>query len=612
MARTTDRSTTTTEAPIDGASGIAPGRRTLTQRLARRARTDGEVTPGADDAIDRAAASSGAPLRDDLRDRFEGALGADLSAVRVHTGGESAQAAGAVGANAYAVGNDIHFGAGQYRPDDPFGVHLIAHEVAHTQQQGAGVPHRQHQLEVSQPGDPAEAEADRVADALVAGTPVAVGGGAAPRIARDPSSAKADLAVKTVTAQPGRVAIQRDPLHVKVQVENKGAGTAGQHAVDVLFRDDKGKVVKGSETDPTEMIWWKAVASVAPGEKREVEFNAVSPSRMVGMGVQTIGANVRGKDMNDSNPANDTGWGPEVNVVDFNGNGLPDPALGYTAEAKAEMKQIDGDKLPYEGKEQWKSSEILAKWGQVDNDAKTDTDDLRCGPTTALAGFILDGPAVVYGSMHWLNNRSAEKIQTIEDKGTPDQKKQIPELRAARSALNALFPEFLPAAQAATYGSLSRLAHLMKVLGTTSKEDVATGSDMNSFTALGRATHEMNQMVRSKDELISLIDKLEKNARYSLTVDTDLRPAERKAGLKMTDFNHWVMIAKVGTRGRVILYDPYPRAGKQYIFMDEDPAAFWEYFSNDDHGDKVWRGCWIANKSGDVTPFKLPGLTEGT
>lgn len=118
-------------------------------------------------------------------------------------------------------------------------------------------------------------------------------------------------------------------------------------------------------------------------------------------------------------------------------------------------------------------------------------------------------------------------------------------------------------------------------------------------------------MVRSKDELTGLISSLEKNARYSLTCDTDLRPGERKAGLQMEDMNHWIMIAKVGSQARVILYDPYPHKGKQYIYMDQDADAFWEYFQNDDNGQKVWRGCWIANKSGDVTPFKIGGLTDG-
>lgn len=109
-----------------------------------------------------------------LRERFEGSLGADLGAVRLHTGDASAEAAGALEARAFATGQDIHFGAGQYRPDDPFGQHLIAHEVAHTVQQAGTSPSPQAKLDVSQPSDPAEQEADRAADAMVAGEPASV------------------------------------------------------------------------------------------------------------------------------------------------------------------------------------------------------------------------------------------------------------------------------------------------------------------------------------------------------------------------------------------------------------------------------------------------------
>ncbi|MBK7078795.1 MAG: DUF4157 domain-containing protein [Myxococcales bacterium] len=135
------------------------------------------VMAGAEAAVDRAASSSGAPLPTHIQRQFEGSLGADLSSVRVHTGGESQEAAHAVGAKAYTVGNDIHFAAGRYQPDDPFGMHLLAHEVAHTVQQSGGAQRRQNKLEVSTPQDSAEHEADLAADAMVRGEAATVSGG---------------------------------------------------------------------------------------------------------------------------------------------------------------------------------------------------------------------------------------------------------------------------------------------------------------------------------------------------------------------------------------------------------------------------------------------------
>jgi hypothetical protein len=123
-----------------------------------------------------------------MRQKFEGSLGADLSAVRVHTGSQSADAAESVGARAYTVEKDIHFGAGQFDPSSRDGEHLIAHEVAHTmQQQPAASSSLQPKLEVSQPGDAAEIEADRVADSLVENRPVAPPSATAQGISRDPT-----------------------------------------------------------------------------------------------------------------------------------------------------------------------------------------------------------------------------------------------------------------------------------------------------------------------------------------------------------------------------------------------------------------------------------------
>lgn len=144
-------------------------------RAQRAVRDDNGVAPDAADAVDRAARSTGSPLPTAIQRQFERSLGADLSAVRVHTAPGSQAAAHALGAKAYTVGQDVHFGTGTYAPDDPFGMHLLAHEVAHTVQQAGGAPTRQYKLEVSAPHDAAEHEADRAADAMVRGVPATIG-----------------------------------------------------------------------------------------------------------------------------------------------------------------------------------------------------------------------------------------------------------------------------------------------------------------------------------------------------------------------------------------------------------------------------------------------------
>jgi hypothetical protein len=83
----------------------------------------------------------------------------DVSGVQAHSGGQAAEASKAIGAEAYATGNDVAFAS---TPS----LHTAAHEAAHVVQQRAGV-----QLAggVGAAGDPYEHHADRVADRVVAG-----------------------------------------------------------------------------------------------------------------------------------------------------------------------------------------------------------------------------------------------------------------------------------------------------------------------------------------------------------------------------------------------------------------------------------------------------------
>jgi len=71
-----------------------------------------------------------------VRTKLEQSLGADLGGVRVHTGPGAQTLAAALGAHAFARGQDIWLGARQ-RPDD---LRLMAHEVTHVLQQTGGGP----------------------------------------------------------------------------------------------------------------------------------------------------------------------------------------------------------------------------------------------------------------------------------------------------------------------------------------------------------------------------------------------------------------------------------------------------------------------------------------
>jgi hypothetical protein len=148
--------------------------RAVVRELARRG--DGGVAEDAETLVDRAGGGGGAPLPAGLRQAFESSLGVDLGPVRVHDDGAAAAAATSVGARAYATGKDVFFAGGEYQPETPEGARLLAHEVAHTVQQRGGSPERRAKLSVTTPGDAVETEADRAADAMVAGRAFTIGG----------------------------------------------------------------------------------------------------------------------------------------------------------------------------------------------------------------------------------------------------------------------------------------------------------------------------------------------------------------------------------------------------------------------------------------------------
>jgi hypothetical protein len=136
--------------------------------LYRRAFDAGEVSPE-DPAVEAALAhaGSGAPLPPGVRRKMEDELGVSLARVRVHTDPVAAQAARAVRAEAFTVGEDIFFAEDAYDPESRSGQKLLAHELTHVVQSWQGKSATGGDgVRVSRPGDSLEQEADEVAERI--------------------------------------------------------------------------------------------------------------------------------------------------------------------------------------------------------------------------------------------------------------------------------------------------------------------------------------------------------------------------------------------------------------------------------------------------------------
>jgi Domain of unknown function (DUF4157) len=159
------RSATVGHAGVEtsGAAHPSPGKQTLVQLA---------IDPGATATNPAAAAappSGGAPLPEGVRGKMEQSFGADFSGVTVHQDGR----ADAMGAKAYAQGEHIHMGRGQYDPASQAGQSLIGHELSHVVQQREGRASAAQGKGGAVVADAGlEAEADRHGELAAQGLPV--------------------------------------------------------------------------------------------------------------------------------------------------------------------------------------------------------------------------------------------------------------------------------------------------------------------------------------------------------------------------------------------------------------------------------------------------------
>jgi hypothetical protein len=156
----------------------------------------------------------------------EATFGSPTGHARLHHDADAARRAESAGALAFADGDDIYFGDGQFQPGTPDGDRLIAHELAHVAQPG-GAP-RKKTLSAQQ--DASEVEADHAADVVMDNLEGGGGRSFAPRRPRSAALMREEdpAAPKFPSAKPETVA-EADALAAKA----KPGGSVG---VDALGR----------------------------------------------------------------------------------------------------------------------------------------------------------------------------------------------------------------------------------------------------------------------------------------------------------------------------------------------------------------------------------------
>lgn len=173
---------------------------------------------------------TGEPLDPAVAADMSARLGADLSDVRIHRDAAASESARAVNANAYTVGSDIVFQAGQYDPSGPAGQRVLAHELTHVVQQRQGSVDGTDVgggLALSHPSDRFEREAAATADRIMSG--------AAPTPSPAPVTAARSL--DEATAQRG---VPVEDVAEEEEPEEEGDGLIGQRQEEEPEEEEEG------------------------------------------------------------------------------------------------------------------------------------------------------------------------------------------------------------------------------------------------------------------------------------------------------------------------------------------------------------------------------------
>jgi hypothetical protein len=110
------------------------------------------------------------PLKPSIRRLMENRFRTDFTDVRIHVGPAASALCRSLKARAFTWGRNIIFGEGQYLPDSLAGRRLLAHELVHVLQQRLGPsPTPSSLVQIGDPQDACETEADRLAEEVLGG-----------------------------------------------------------------------------------------------------------------------------------------------------------------------------------------------------------------------------------------------------------------------------------------------------------------------------------------------------------------------------------------------------------------------------------------------------------
>jgi len=108
------------------------------KRMSIGSQTGMMATPRVEQGM-HSSKGSGQSLQAETQNEMGSKMGADLSAVNIHTDNHAVEMNREIGAKAFTHGNDIYFNQGQYNPLSNEGKHLLAHELTHTVQQSGKI-----------------------------------------------------------------------------------------------------------------------------------------------------------------------------------------------------------------------------------------------------------------------------------------------------------------------------------------------------------------------------------------------------------------------------------------------------------------------------------------